>query len=290
MRFGGIFSTPPRRNSRTYGFVSLTFDIDEQLGSTYDVYMSGERKREVVEDCKFKLLELRGFLDARVSGECSDIKDEHFAFLMDRFESLREAQQGLEDRYFAAVGWPQRYPPIKALNFDWESDSDAKSIDDGRCRPSGTTNLELELSVLQTVLPGDAVELNDDDESIVFTSDEEEDPAPPVLGNDEGDTLTAPVLAQVEGDLSPSPIFALDEEFALQYAIRGGNRFDRTLPLLGIDTAVTEDHIIFGSSDSTLSVVQRVVTVDILPEEIVDARGLLDGNPRPRKKRKIGEI
>ena len=116
----------------------LASEADELMGCVHDRYMTGQRKREALEESKLKLIEIRSLL---VTLNKSDLAPTEFVLFRTgwrRFDFLRESQQEIEDFLYGRSGGPFRSPIIQSLDFEEEEReakiaSPAADIDERTC-------------------------------------------------------------------------------------------------------------------------------------------------------------
>ena len=133
--------------------------------------ISGQRKREQVQDSKEKLIELRGLLAEYHSWDKTDVEENVFWTAKSRYELLRETQQEIENFLFGAEPeWPWRAPVIRSLEFEDEEHGSDSACAAGRSgvHTSAIENDDVELTEVNVSL-----DLNVGEDSVVFTEDED---------------------------------------------------------------------------------------------------------------------
>ena len=160
--------TPPE-TIQVRRMVRLASEADTLMACVHDRYMTGERKRGMIEESKLRLMELRVLLNTYRTVDMSEADEERYDYALARFRFLRPEQQDIENFLFGAESGPGRYPVIPPLL--WGEDT-TETIGNG----SAAGNCEQPSSAPdQTdtkVEPQSSIDLSDT-VPIIFTSDDD---------------------------------------------------------------------------------------------------------------------
>ena len=141
----------------------LVSEAEDLLSNFFDVDMSGEFKREHVQQCKVKLQALRAEIVALGSANLNEEESKRHDFYIDKFDILRVEQQGMEDFLFGDLDGPGRMAPLGALILGMRPGYQRLTCRLGRYDPNWDThprNIRSNVSISTIVEESDRLDLS----------------------------------------------------------------------------------------------------------------------------------